>query len=223
MRISVLVNIAVFVGFSGLYIFTEAPLIQADILKRCQDVLLARNLPAKDLSVDGQDVFLSGPPESAVTAPRTRHLLEQVRGVRLVAVKAGDSTGDISPDSGNRPSSNWQQRDTQLKIDRVLKNQEITFETGDAVLTPEGEALLDKISSFLMEASSLQCEIRGFYNTAADSHQNWTLALQRTLATEDYLIGKGVAEWRLSTQASQANNGDGRPANRVIDLVVEVR
>lgn len=223
-RSGIVLSLLTFVGFSVFCISIEAPLIQDDILKRSQDLLLAHHIPISGLSVNGRDVILTGPSDSVLTSPHTLHLLEQMKGVRVVTVRHQDGASDAYPDSSLRPSGNTQQHEIQQKVDGVLQNKEISFERGTAVLTPESEALLDRISSLLLEASSLQCDIRGYYDAGTDSRDNWTLALQRTLAVEDYLISKGVAEWRLSTHASQAGElSDRRPANRIVDLLVEVR
>ena len=227
-RPAVVINLSVFVVFSVFCISTEAPLIQEDILKRCRDELSITQIPLSGLSVDGRDVILRGPAGSRITNAQVQSELASLPGVRLVRVKidAGDvSRRNTGYDKGElEPAGSDQQRELQAKIDRVLENQNIAFTAESAVLTAESQSILDKIALDLAEVPSLRCEIRGYDHHPPDARKNWALALQRALATEDYLVSKGIAEWRLSTHAFQNGEGaEGRRTDRAVDLVVKAQ
>jgi outer membrane protein OmpA-like peptidoglycan-associated protein len=228
-RTAILINLAIFVGFSVFCISTQAPLIQEDILKRCQDVLTMHHIPIRGLTVDGRDVVLSGAPESAIASARARRVVQQVPGVRTVRTKlisAGAKGVPHSSDDNGVPElpTSTQQREVQARIDGVLQNQSITFRPDSAVLTPESGAVLDQIAAYLAESPTVLCEIRGYDSQSREARQKWLLALQRALAAEDYLESKGIADWRLSTRVFQIGEGtEGRRTDRVVDFVVKAR
>jgi outer membrane protein OmpA-like peptidoglycan-associated protein len=229
-RTAIGLNLAAFAGVTLFCLSTDAPLIQQDILRRCQETLLIHRVPIRGLAVDGRDVTLSGGAQSAILSPRVRGAVQRLNGVRVVRtqVLAGNLTaaGDVSKESpGQLP---LEPEDVQKKIDRILENQVISFKADSSqsetsALTPESEAALDKIASDLAQAPGVLCEIRGYDSEAAGERQNWVLALQRALATEDYLESKGIADWRLATRAFHLGEGtQGRPGSRAVNLAVDL-
>jgi len=218
-RTAILLNLAAFLGVSVFCISTDAPIIQQDILKRCQETLLLHRVSISGLSVDGRDVLLSGEAQSAILNPIVRVAVEHVNGVRVVRTRilAGNSSAISGPGTA-RPE------DIQRKIDRVLENQSISFKTDTTTLTPQSELALDKIAAYLGGTPGMLCEIRGYDVQTQAGHQNWVLALQRALAVEDYLEGKGIPDWRLSTRAFHL--GETPPAGRAVrplDFFVRVK
>ena len=223
-RTALVLNLTAFVGFSVFCVSTEAPLMQQDILVRCRETLVRHRIPVDGLTVNGRDVILSGPPDSAITNSATQSLIAATPGVRDVRVNVSYSENAHPTKTGLEVPGNQQQQDLQTKIDLVLENQGIAFKTDSTVITPDSGVALDKIASYLSAATNLRCEIRGYDNHPNESKQSWVLAMQRALATEDYLVAKGIAEWRLSAHAFQNGEGsEGRPTNRTVDLVVKAR
>jgi hypothetical protein len=220
-RTAIIVNLAAFFCVSVFCISTDAPMIQQDILKKCQDILLIHRMSISGLSVDGRDVLLSGEAESPILSPQIRVALERVNGVRVVRTR-------VLAGNASRPrASQALPEEIQRNIDRVLENQGISFKTDTTTLTPQSEEALNKIAASLLEAPDLLCEIRGYENQAGSARQNWVLALQRALAAETYLENKGVANWRLSTRAFHTGEpGQGvqnhRLANLPLDFLVRV-
>jgi outer membrane protein OmpA-like peptidoglycan-associated protein len=246
-RPAIVLDLAAFIGVSVFSISTEAPIIQQDILKRCQATLLLHHIDTKGLMVDGRDVVLSGGSGSLVVSSLARSAIESVNGVRVVRVKvlsegqgatgsddsllgrfpsdhssAGQFPADQFPaDQALKPTTLGE---VQEKIDRVLENQEIAFKADSTALTPEDEVVLDRVAAYLAEAPGLLCEIRGYDSEPLEMRQNWVLALQRSLATEDYLEIKGIADWRLSARVFRAGEGTpGRRGDHPVDLVVKTR
>ena len=249
-RSAIFLNLAAFFGVGVFCISTDAPIIQQDIKERCQDTLLLHRISIKGLDVDGRDVILTGAPESALLSPPARSAVAAVRGVRAVLTRVLPAGPAPASDIGANESTSPQtpnpllQQEVQRKIDRVLENQGISFKADTTALTPQSELALDQIATYLAQAPSLLCEIRGYdiqlpeageaeagQNNLQqrdlhqiETRQNWVLALQRALAAEDYLEGKGIADWRLSTRAYHVGEGtEGRRTDRPLDLVVRTR
>ncbi len=178
-------------------------------------------IPIDGLSVDGRDVVVRGPIGSAITSPETRAVLASVKGVRGVhAVLSATTT--MHNDRTLEPDSSAAQRELQDKIDRILENQDIAFNTESTVLTPESELALAKVARLLAEAPGLRCEIRAYDGQRGESRQTSAIALRRALVTEDYLVSRGIEEWRLSAHAFQTGEGE-RRKGRLVDLVVRAR
>jgi outer membrane protein OmpA-like peptidoglycan-associated protein len=232
-RTAVILNLTVFFGFAVLCVAIEAPMIQEDILKRCQDAFMMNSIPIQGLSVRGRDVVLSGLPESEIMSSRAHFLVADLKGVRDVRTNVVHEMPTAAEENDLEPSAGARQREIQNRIDRLLDNRQIGFRPDSAVLTPEGQKVLDEVAKYLSDAPSLRCEIWGYDNELQDARQGVVWALLRALSTEDYLIGRGIAEWRLSTHAVRAGEearkaapfpgAQGRRSDRGVDLVVKAR
>src|SRR5438874_4041020 len=102
---------------------------------------------------------------------------------------------------GNRP-------DIRIVGDRFVFQSEVFFDTGQAVLRPEGRAEVDKLAAALME---LEKQIPGEIawvlrvdghtdirpTTGATFRTNWDLSAARAISVVQYLIGRGVSPQRL--------------------------
>src|ERR1700744_194091 len=102
---------------------------------------------------------------------------------------------------GNRP-------DIRIVGDRFVFQSEVFFDTGQALLLPEGRAELDKVASALTD---LDKQIPGeiAWVLRVDGHtdsrpinspifkSNWDLSSARAIAVVQYLISRGVAPQRL--------------------------
>src|SRR5436309_12782243 len=97
---------------------------------------------------------------------------------------------------GNRP-------DVRIVGDRFVFPSEVFFDTGQALLRPEGRAELDKLAAALLE---LERQIPGeiAWVLRVDGHtdvrpivssqfrSNWDLSAARAISVVQYLIGKGI-------------------------------
>src|SRR6266850_5317230 len=102
---------------------------------------------------------------------------------------------------GDRP-------DIRVVGDRFVFQSEVFFDTGQAVLRPEGRAELDKLATALIE---LEKQIPGdvAWVLRIDGHtdirpiasaqfpSNWELSAARAISVVQYLIGKGISPQRL--------------------------
>ncbi len=113
-----------------------------------------------------------------------------------------DFFGKLREILGNRP-------DIRVVGDRFVFQSEVFFDSGAAVLRPEGRAELDKLASALLD---LEKQIPSEINWVlrVDGHtdtrqlsatspfkSNWELSAARAISVVQYLIGKGVSPQRL--------------------------
>ena len=113
-----------------------------------------------------------------------------------------DFFGKLREILGNRP-------DIRVVGDRFVFQSEVFFDSGAAVLRPEGRAELDTLASALLD---LEKQIPSEINWVlrVDGHtdtrqlsatspfkSNWELSAARAISVVQYLIGKGVSPQRL--------------------------
>jgi chemotaxis protein MotB len=113
-----------------------------------------------------------------------------------------DFFGKLRDILGNRP-------DIRIVGDRFVFQSEVFFDSGAAVLRPEGRAELDKLASALVE---LEKQIPSEINWVlrVDGHtdtrqlsatspfkSNWELSASRAISVVQYLISRGVPPQRL--------------------------
>jgi chemotaxis protein MotB len=111
-----------------------------------------------------------------------------------------DFFGRLRAILGNRP-------DIRIVGDRFVLQSEVFFDTGQAVLKPDGRAELDKIASVLLELlqqipPDIPWVLRVDGHTdvrpiAGGTRTNWDLSAARAIAVVQYLIGKGMPPQRL--------------------------
>jgi chemotaxis protein MotB len=113
-----------------------------------------------------------------------------------------DFFGKLREILGNRP-------DIRVVGDRFVFQSEVFFDSGSAVLRPEGRTELDKLAGALLD---LEKQIPADINWVlrVDGHtdirpltatsqfkSNWELSAGRAISVVQYLIGKGVSPQRL--------------------------
>ena len=114
-----------------------------------------------------------------------------------------DFFGKLRDILGNRP-------DIRIVGDRFVFQSEILFDSGQAVLRPEGKAELDKLAVALLDLEKqIPAEIN--WVLRVDGHtdtrplsgttqfkSNWDLSAARAISVVQYLISKGVPPQRLA-------------------------
>lgn len=112
-------------------------------------------------------------------------------------------------------------------LDSTLANRTIEFETGSALLTPQGRAILDQMAVALAHISDKAVEIIGHTDNSGSRASNIALSQARADAVKGYLVAKGVAPRSMTTlgvgpdQPIASNDtGDGRARNRRIEFRV---
>ena len=113
-----------------------------------------------------------------------------------------DFFGKLREILGNRP-------DIRVVGDRFVFQSEVFFDSGAAVLRPEGRAELDKLAGALLDLEKqIPAEIN--WVLRVDGHtdirpltatsqfkSNWELSAERAISVVQYLIGKGVSPQHL--------------------------
>ncbi len=112
-----------------------------------------------------------------------------------------DFFGRLRTILGNRP-------DIRIVGDRFVFQSELFFDTGQAVLKPEGRAELDQLATALIELGNKippeiawvlrvdgHTDVRGI--NSPQFKNNWELSAARAISVVQYLISRGVSPQRL--------------------------
>jgi chemotaxis protein MotB len=112
-----------------------------------------------------------------------------------------DFFGRLRAILGNRP-------DIRIVGDRFVFQSEVFFDTGQAVLKPEGRTELDKIAMAMLELNrqipqEIPWVLRVDGHTdvrpiSGGTRTNWDLSAARAIAVVQYLMSKGISPQRLA-------------------------
>ena len=101
----------------------------------------------------------------------------------------------------------------------------VNFKSGSSLLTDESYAVLDKVAAGLVDHPDVTIEIRGFTDSVGPAAVNEKLSLQRANSVKQYLIDKGVEEYRLKAVGygeklpiAPNDTAEGRAKNRRIEF-----
>ncbi len=110
-------------------------------------------------------------------------------------------------------------------LDRTLANRIVEFESGQAVLTPAGRAILDEMGAAMLKLKGQKVEIIGHTDNVGLRTSNQNLSQARAEAVRNYLAGKGIPAETLVASGSGpdrpiASNDtvEGRARNRRIEF-----
>jgi OOP family OmpA-OmpF porin len=124
-------------------------------------------------------------------------------------------------------SSNQSSSTLQAKLDTVLKQSAIPFESNSAKLTPRGRMTLDKLVPLLKREPQAAIEIAGHTDGYGAVDYNRELSRRRAEAVREYLVGRGVANrfvavgYGASRPLSADKTRAGLQRNRRIELRVK--
>jgi OmpA-OmpF porin, OOP family len=121
------------------------------------------------------------------------------------------------------PSGPLQNRLNDLLIDRLIE-----FQSSDDTLTTTGKALLDEALPIIREAKQGTIEIAGHTDSRGDPTFNQELSKARAEAVRDYLVAKGIDTNRLkavgygpSRPIADNSTPQGQKINRRIEFSVK--
>lgn len=107
----------------------------------------------------------------------------------------------------------------------ILKN--IFFDYNKSSLQPESYAELDRVAEILKKQPNLKIEISGHTDNQGSLKYNTDLSESRAKTVVDYLIGKGIAESRLTYKGyayekpiATNDTEEGRSANRRVEFKI---
>jgi outer membrane protein OmpA-like peptidoglycan-associated protein len=109
--------------------------------------------------------------------------------------------------------------------DIVLRG--VTFVTGSAEITPQGQLLLDSVATGLGSRAGAKIEVRGHTDDVGSDTFNLALSQRRADSVKAYLTGKGVPADNLSSiglgemqHIAPNDSAEGREQNRRVTLQV---
>jgi outer membrane protein OmpA-like peptidoglycan-associated protein len=154
-------------------------------------------------------------PTTAVPATPTLSQLTLPNGARL-SVRVGSIAERLANFLGNTEAP-----------PRTFAFQNLNFDTGDVVVTPESTATLDAIATILRAYPAAMVRLEGHTDTTGDRAANLRLSLDRANSIGNALVARGVERGRISTggfgpDQPRASNTteEGRAQNRRLELTV---
>ncbi len=123
---------------------------------------------------------------------------------------------------------------TGVEVTRTADNQlklnvpnDISFDTGSAIIKPELRAVLDPFAASLRDDPNARLSIVGHTDSTGSDAVNNPLSLQRAQSVRDYLSGHGVAASRIETAGrgprepvADNNTAAGRAQNRRVEMFI---
>jgi len=119
-----------------------------------------------------------------------------------------------------------QVEELQTNLDELIEGKVVEFEFGSAVLTDEGQTLLDDIVAALRQVPLVPVEIAGHTDDSGSPESNLVLSQERAESVLAYLVGSGedtdrfvVIGYGESQPIADNATEEGRARNRRIQFV----
>jgi chemotaxis protein MotB len=174
-------------------------LAQVEILNQ-QIAALRRQLAALEGALDASEKK-DKESQSRIADLGQRLNVALAQRVQELSRYRSDFFGKLREILGNRP-------DIRVVGDRFVFQSEVFFDSGQAVLSPEGRSELDKLAAALLELDRKipndiawvlrvdgHTDVRPIVTSQFPS--NWALSAARAISVVQYLISKGVSPQRL--------------------------
>src|SRR5690606_1875836 len=154
-------------------------------------------------------------------------------GAVLGGVVGGVAGGVI----GNKMDKQAREIDNALpgaEVERVgegikltLKENAVRFDTNKSSLTAQAQANLDKLVPVFKEYADTDIKIFGYTDSTGPADFNLKLSKDRAESVKNYLIGKGIASSRFSTEGlgiadpiASNETVEGRSQNRRVEFAI---
>jgi len=115
-----------------------------------------------------------------------------------------------------------------IKLESVIRLNNIFFETGKAELLPTSQTELDALVTVLSQNPTMKIEIRGHTDNVGSDEINTSLSDNRAKSVVAYLVGKGITADRLvakgygeSIPVSSNETPEGRQLNRRVEFRIQ--
>ncbi len=178
---------------------TTRALAQVEVLNQ-QIAALRRQLAALEQALEASE-SKDKEAQSRIADLGQRLNVALAQRVQELSRYRSDFFGRLRTILGNRP-------DIRIVGDRFVFQSEVFFDTGQAILRPEGRAELDKLATALTELErQIPSEIAWVLRvdghtdirptTGATFRTNWDLSAARAISVVQHLIGRGVSPQRL--------------------------
>jgi OmpA-OmpF porin, OOP family len=190
---------------------TEAPPNWADYVKKLVTPEL-RNIQHGHLKVTGNTVELVGDTDSAATRDRI--------GSTMNASLNPTYTVNNRLQVGEAP---------QARIDNILVNKIVEFESGSAVLSPVGQQVMDELIPVLGTLDgSKKIHVVGHTDASGERQANVALSHARAVAVKNYLVAHDFQPTNILTVGmgpdqpiSENGTPEGRAKNRRIEFRIQ--
>lgn len=199
------------------------PEIEADLLGKAKAALTAKGIQYAAPASIGLKGFGTNEAERIIVL-RGYEGSPEISPAAVEAARAIYGVKDVVVEVIPRPAS----EKAQQQITEVLKLDIVEFLTGSAQLTPKGQATLDKVASILTQVPDLPVGISGHTDNRGLRPMNIDLSQRRANSVRDYLVQKGVAAARLTTEGlgpdkpvDTNDTEEGRQRNRRIEFSVK--
>ncbi len=114
-----------------------------------------------------------------------------------------------------------------IEIGQVVRLNNIFFEFGKATLKTESYEELDRVVKLLTENPSMEIDLAGHTDNVGTDEANLQLSGDRSKAVYDYLVSKGIAAARLTTNGfgetkpvATNDTEEGRAQNRRVEFTI---
>jgi chemotaxis protein MotB len=210
---------------------TSRALAQIEVLNQ-QISALRRQLAALEQALDASEQK-DKESQSRIADLGSRLNVALAQRVQELSRYRSEFFGRLRAILGNRP-------DIRVVGDRFVFQSEVFFDTGQALLLPEGRAELDQVASAIVEIDKqIPAEIPWVLRVdghtdvrpvAGQFKSNWELSSARAISVVQYLISKGVSPQRLVAAGfaefqplDPANTDEAYQRNRRIELKLTER
>jgi outer membrane protein OmpA-like peptidoglycan-associated protein len=126
----------------------------------------------------------------------------------------------------NDPADDYRLKPKQQILSEIAL-EGIKFKSGSAQILAGSHVVLDKVVKTLEENPGIKIEIQGHTDNTGSPDNNMTLSTERAESVKKYLMSKGIAESRLTTQGYGANKPvasndteEGKQKNRRIEFII---
>ena len=153
----------------------------------------------------------------------------------LIGAAIGGASGGIIGNIMDKQAKKISEAVPGAEVERVGEgihlvfdeNSGINFATNKSDLTSVAKSNLDKVSKILIEFPDTKISIQGHTDNTGKEEYNLTLSKKRAESVTNYLVSKGIAKNRLSTEAMgetnprfDNNTADGRSKNRRVEMAI---
>jgi OOP family OmpA-OmpF porin len=117
-------------------------------------------------------------------------------------------------------------KDVLVTDSAVVITQQVNFETNKAIIRSSSFGLLDTVAQALTDFPNIRVEVQGHTDDRGPDKKNMKLSQQRADAVREYLIGRGIEPFRMTSRGyGESRPIDtnkttlGRAANRRVEFV----
>ncbi len=114
-----------------------------------------------------------------------------------------------------------------IKVESVIRLNNVFFETGKWELLPASQTELDALATILTQNPTMKIEIRGHTDNVGSDDSNNVLSENRAKAVVDFLTTKGIPAERLSSKGygesipvTSNETAEGRQFNRRVEFII---